>query len=181
MLLPHVYLSSATSIDAAFLRARAIEGLLLDIDGTLKDFAALTVPLPVVHWLKQLDRSGIRMCLFSNGRTARIATLASQLGLPFVAEAMKPSPAGCRRGLEILQLPPRKVAVIGDQIFADILAGRLAGLQTVLVRPTSRVEPWFTRLKRPFEAPILLMLRGRLDADVRPSLLRCASTACEPR
>ena len=45
------------------------------------------------------------MCLILNGRTARIAALASQLNLPFVAEAMKPSPAGCRRGLEILNLP----------------------------------------------------------------------------
>ena len=39
MLLPHIYLSSALTIDAAFLRP-GLEGLLLDIDGTLKDFAA---------------------------------------------------------------------------------------------------------------------------------------------
>lgn len=168
MLFPHSYLSSATRIDAAYLHARRLEGLLLDIDGTLKDFTAPAVPPHVVAWLERLSDAGIRLCLFSNGRTARIEGLASQLNLPFVAEAVKPSPAGCRRGLKILDLPPQRVAVVGDQIFADILAGRLARLYTILVRPTSRVEPWFTRLKRPFEAPLLLLLRGRLDAPTLP-------------
>jgi HAD superfamily phosphatase (TIGR01668 family) len=164
MFLPHAYLSSATRLDVAYLRARGIEGLLLDIDGTLKDFSAPTVAAPVIAWLESLQASGIRLCLFSNGRTERIERLASEMRLPFVAEALKPSPAGCRRGLEILGLPAKRVAVIGDQIFADILAGRLAGLHAILVRPTSRVEPWFTRLKRPFEIPLLWLLRGRLDA-----------------
>lgn len=168
MLLPHSYLSSATHIDAAYLNSRGIEGLLLDIDGTLKDFSAPSVPQGAVAWMNHLRAQGIRLCLFSNGRTARIAGLARELDLPFVAEAMKPSPAGCRRGLKILGLAPERVAVVGDQIFADILAGRLARLHTILVRPTSRVEPWFTRLKRPFEAPLLLLLRGRLDAQVLP-------------
>jgi HAD superfamily phosphatase (TIGR01668 family) len=164
MLFPHSYLSSATRIDAAYLHARGLEGLLLDIDGTLKDFSAPALPPPVVLWLNGLVSQGIRLCLFSNGRTARIGQLAAQLNLPFVAEAMKPSPAGCRRGLAILGLPASRVAVVGDQIFADVLAGRLARLHTVLVCPTSRIEPWFTRLKRPFEAPIRLIIRGRLDA-----------------
>lgn len=168
MLLPHTYVRLATSIDAAYLRARNIEGLLLDIDGTLKDFKAPSAPAAVVEWMNGLRQQGIRICLFSNGRTARIARLAEELGVPFVAEALKPSPKGCRRGLAILELPRERVAVMGDQIFADILAGRLARLHTILVCPTSRVEPWFTRLKRPLEAPVRLLLRGRLDATLTP-------------
>ena len=39
--------------------------------------------------------------------------------------------------------------MVGDQLFADILAGRLAGLTTFLVEPIHpEEEPWFTRLKR---------------------------------
>lgn len=163
MLLPDYYLSSATLLNSAFLKSREIEGLLLDIDGTLKDFSAASVPASVVSWMRELQRDGIRLCLLSNGRKERIGRLAAELDLPYVAEAMKPMPAGCRRGLEVLGLPARKVAVVGDQIFADVMAGRLARLFTVLVRPTSRVEPWFTRLKRPFEAPIRVLIRRRLD------------------
>jgi HAD superfamily phosphatase (TIGR01668 family) len=169
MILPHAYISSALMLDAATLKQRGIEGLLLDIDGTLKDFSAPSVPPASVAWLQQLRDAGLRLCLYSNGRTARISAIAAELDLPYVAEAMKPWPQGCRRGLAALGLPAERVAVVGDQIFADILAGRLARLYTVLVRPTSRVEPWFTRLKRPFEAPILLLLRRRLDHFVTPS------------
>jgi HAD superfamily phosphatase (TIGR01668 family) len=164
MLLPHYYISSATLLNSAFLKSREIEGLLLDIDGTLKDFGAATVSASVVAWMRELQGDGIRLCLLSNGRKERIGRLAGELDLPFVAEAMKPMPTGCRRGLEVLGLPAKKVAVVGDQIFADVMAGRLARLFTVLVRPTSRVEPWFTRLKRPFEAPIRVLIRRRLDA-----------------
>jgi HAD superfamily phosphatase (TIGR01668 family) len=169
MILPHAYVSSALMLDAASLKERGIEGLLLDIDGTLKDFAAPSVPPVMVAWLEQLREAGLRLCLYSNGRKARIAGIAAELGLPYVAEAMKPWPHGCRRGLAELGLPAERVAVVGDQIFADILAGRLARLYTVLVCPTSRVEPWFTRLKRPFEAPILFLLRRRLDHFITPS------------
>jgi HAD superfamily phosphatase (TIGR01668 family) len=165
MLLPHSYVSSATRLSADYFSARGIRGLLLDIDGTLKDFEATLVPSPVLSWLEQLASDGLHLCLFSNGRAARIERLAAQLNLPFVAEAMKPWPRGCRRGLRLLGLRPDQVAVIGDQIFADVLAGRLAGLHTILVRPTSRTEPWFTRVKRPFEVPIRLLLRRRLDMD----------------
>jgi len=45
--------------------------------------------------------------------------------------------------------------MVGDQLFSDILAGRLAGLFTILVRPTSAEEPWFTRIKRPVERRVL--------------------------
>ena len=46
--------------------------------------------------------------------------------------------------------------MVGDQVFADILAGRLAGLKTILVDPIHpEEEPWFTRLKRPPERWVL--------------------------
>ena len=42
--------------------------------------------------------------------------------------------------------------MVGDQVFADVLAGRLAGIKCILVRPIHpEEEPWFTRIKRPPE------------------------------
>jgi HAD superfamily phosphatase (TIGR01668 family) len=95
------------------------------------------------------------LCLFSNGRSARVGRLAEGLGIPFVAKAFKPLPFRCRTGAAKLELPLDRIAVVGDQLFADVLAGRLAGVYTILVTPTSAVEPWFTRLKRPFERQLL--------------------------
>src|SRR5207249_8187452 len=122
----------------------------LDLDGTLKDYRADEVPAAVAAWVHALRAEGLRLCLLSNGKQQRIEQIARRLDLPFVAKAFKPFPFGCRRALRLLGVNPTRAAVIGDQVFADVLAGHLAGLRTILVPPThGAAEPWFTRLKRP--------------------------------
>jgi predicted HAD superfamily phosphohydrolase YqeG len=55
-----------------------------------------------------------------------------------------------------MAFPPASTALVGDQVFADVLAGRLAGLKTILVEPIHpEEEPWYTRLKRPPERWVL--------------------------
>jgi HAD superfamily phosphatase (TIGR01668 family) len=152
---PNLHLASVLDVNTALLGRLGLEGLLLDVDCTLKDHGAPDFPGPVKAWAKRLQVDGIRLCLLSNGKPRRIGGLARQLDVPFVAAALKPLPWGCLRGLEQLGLPRHRVAVVGDQLFADVLAGRLAGLFTILLRPTSPVEPWFTRLKRPVERRVL--------------------------
>ena len=62
---------------------------------------------------------------------------------------MKPLPLGCRRAIREMGFEASRTAMVGDQLFADIVAGRLAGLTTILVDPIHpEEEPWFTRLKR---------------------------------
>ena len=152
---PHLQLDSVLDLDLAQLRQLGLRGLLLDVDCTLKDHGATEFSTAVHAWVKMLQADGIRLCLLSNGKPRRIGELARQLDLPFVAQAFKPLPRGCVRALQMLELQPQQTAMVGDQLFADVLAGRLAGLFTILVRPTSPREPWFTRLKRPVERRVL--------------------------
>jgi HAD superfamily phosphatase (TIGR01668 family) len=158
LLTPHLQLASVLDIDAVRLRSLDREGLLLDVDCTLKDHGALGFSEPVQAWVKAIRAEGIRLCLLSNGKPRRIGALARQLDLPFVPLAFKPLPLGCLRALRILGLSNHHTAIVGDQLLADILAGRLAGLFTILVRPTSLYEPWFTRVKRPLESYLLRRL-----------------------
>jgi uncharacterized protein len=152
---PHLRLEHVRELTAGHLRERQLEGLLLDLDCTLKDHHAMEIGGPVVSWMRGLLGDGIRLCLFSNGRPSRVGRFAEGMGIPYVAQAFKPLPFRCRAGAAKLGLSLSRVAVVGDQVFADVLAGRLAGAFTILVRPTSPVEPWFTRLKRPFERQVL--------------------------
>lgn len=158
---PHLYLASVLELDAALLRSRGVEGLLLDLDGTLKEYRAQFIPVEVAAWVERLQSADLRLCLLSNGKTPRIERFARALGVPFVAQAFKPLTLGCRRALKKLELPRSQVAIVGDQVFADVLAGRLAGLFTILVPPLHPDEPWFTRLKRPLERQVLRWLRIR--------------------
>ncbi len=136
-----------------------LDTLLLDIDCTLKNYGADGFTAPVLQWLHRLRSAGIRLCLVSNGRARRVRRLAESLELPIVCEALKPFPHGCRRAIRRLGSDPRRTAIVGDQLFADVLAGRLAGLTCILVRPIQpEEEPWFTRLKRPLERVLLARL-----------------------
>jgi HAD superfamily phosphatase (TIGR01668 family) len=150
-----------------------IDAVLLDVDCTLKSYRAAEVSPEVKAWLDELQASGIGICLVSNGRGKRIGRLAGALGLPFVSKAMKPLPCGCRRAVRQEAFDARRTAMIGDQIFADISAGRLAGLTSILVRPIRpEEEPWFTQLKRPLERFLLRRLdaaKDRQNNDVKVS------------
>jgi uncharacterized protein len=160
LIAPHLSLDSVLDLTPDRLRDLRLRGLLLDLDCTLKDYHAERVPDAVLAWLADLRTAGVRLCLLSNGKPARIERFGRELGIPYIAKAFKPLPLGCYRGLRKLAVPPARAAVVGDQLFADVLAGRLAGLFTVLVRPTSPAEPWFTRLKRPLERRVLRWLNS---------------------
>ena len=46
---------------------------------------------------------------------------------------------------------PGETVMIGDQVFTDVCAGSLAGVRTILVRPQSRRDLWYTHVFRVFE------------------------------
>jgi HAD superfamily phosphatase (TIGR01668 family) len=137
------------------IRSLRLDGLLLDMDCTLKDYHDRHCNAEVLQWIRTVSDSGIQLCILSNAKPERLQPLIEVLGIPFVAKAFKPLPFGCKAGLQKLRLPARQTAMVGDQLFSDVLAGRLAGLYTILVRPTSAEEPWFTRIKRPMERRVL--------------------------
>ncbi len=152
---PHLRFSGVCRISHTHLTSRNLNGLLLDVDCTLKDYYSSTFPDTVTTWIHKMQEAGIKLCLFSNGKAQRIEPLAKKIGLPFIAPAMKPLPFACKSAAEILDLPVNQLAMVGDQLFADILFGRLAGLFTILVEPTTSKEPFFTSVKRPLERWLL--------------------------
>jgi HAD superfamily phosphatase (TIGR01668 family) len=65
----------------------------------------------------------------------RIGSVARQLGVSFTTAAGKPRRSALRRVLADLELPHGQVALVGDRLFTDVLAGNRLGLFTVLVKP----------------------------------------------
>ncbi len=56
---------------------------------------------------------------------------------------------------------PEQTAMIGDQMFTDVLGGNRLGLHTFMVRPMARREFLGTKLSRVAERAILKWLRAR--------------------
>lgn len=136
--------------------AMGLDALLLDADCTLKRYPCEDCSPSVRDWIDSLRQGGVRLCIVSNGYSDRISRFANTLGLPFVGRALKPLPFGCHRAMRQIGANPERTAIAGDQVFADIMAGRLAGIRTILVEPIHpEEERWFTRLKRGPERWIL--------------------------
>lgn len=160
---PDLRVESVLDLGVEQLRCLGIESLLLDVDCTLKNYCAVCLTPEVIEWLRQLRDAGFGLCLVTNGRGSRLNGLAESLSIPIVCEACKPLPFGLRKAIRQLGFDPKRTAMVGDQLFADVMAGRMAGLTTILVRPTSpNEEPWFTRMKRPFERALL----RRIDCKI---------------
>ena len=164
-LTPHYRISSVLELTPQRLSGLGLESLLLDADCTLKRYRSEECAAGVAEWLAQLRQAGFGLCLVSNGLAQRIGRFAEPLGLPFAAKALKPLPVGCRRAMRKMGFHRHSTAMVGDQLFADIVAGRLAGVTTFLVDPIHpEDEPWFTRLKR---GPERWLLRNFLTSRMK--------------
>ncbi len=153
---PTLCIETVVELTPDRLRELGLDSLLLDVDCTLKRYRETHVSENVGKWLGSLQRDGIGLCLVSNGRGPRIERFAAGLGLSFIAKACKPFPWGLKRAIREHGFERRRTAMVGDQLLADIIAGNLAGLTTVFVRPIHpEEEQWFTRIKRPPERWIL--------------------------
>ncbi|MEB3307898.1 MAG: YqeG family HAD IIIA-type phosphatase [Cyanobacteriota bacterium] len=116
--------------------SQPIRALVLDVDRTLLPRHRGGLPTSIERWL-QLARQQLPIQLLSNNPSRRrIGGVAQQLDLPFTTAAGKPGRAALRRVLCELNLPPQQVALIGDRLFTDVVAGNRLGLFTVLVKPT---------------------------------------------
>ncbi|RIH84829.1 HAD phosphatase, family IIIA [Calidithermus roseus] len=155
MLRPKAQLSSVLEITPQWLEARGIKGLLLDLDNTLVPYKFKgEPPEELIAWVKSLEAAGIRVFLVSNARRKRLKAWSAKLGVEGIGLAGKPW-FGIRKGLKQLGLPPSQVAMVGDQVFTDVLGGNLAGAYTILVTPISQNELDYTRLVRRLERLIL--------------------------
>lgn len=145
---------SIHAVDYRALWERGLRALIFDLDNTLALWRAGPPDDGVVRLLRELKGQGFRVAVLSNGRLSRrpeVLAFFEGIGVPVIWPARKPLPTGFKRALRELAAGPGETAMIGDQLFTDVLGGNLAGLYTILVRPLSPHESRFTKLNRLLE------------------------------
>lgn len=148
---PDIMLHDVTRIDKALLRANGIQGLILDVDNTLADHGSQILRPSVQIWLCQMQDAGIKLIIASNNTRQRVEPFAYKLGLDFVSFSCKPSTLGLSRAQRKLGLPAERIAIVGDQIYTDIVGGNLKGMYTILVTPFLVENQPFLKFKRSLE------------------------------
>jgi hypothetical protein len=151
---PDAHVESVEQISAAWLKGWGVRGLVLDLDNTLVPWNTADVPGAVGAWVRSLTEAGIASCVLTNNYTRRATEVAELLKIPIIKAAFKPSPAAFRGALRVMTLPADQVAVVGDQLFTDVLGGKLVGMRAILVEPLSAREFFTTKFVRWLERPV---------------------------
>lgn len=152
---------SVCDVTPSLLRAHGVAGVLVDVDDTLLASTSDTPLAQVDAWLAELLHAGFPVVLLSNGERGRVERLARRLGIPGLHLSGKPFGHAFRRALRLLGTSPAQTAMVGDQLFTDVLGANLAGLVSVLVRPLSPGKLPHTRAARLLERMVLGGERGR--------------------
>lgn len=150
------YVSTVDLIDIDALRAEGVRCLLLDRDNTLVPRSTKMPPPEVSAWLQRARDAGIATCMVSNNfHTREVCASAEELGCEVVHHAMKPLPIAVNIALQNMGVPREQAVLVGDQLFTDMAAGNLAGVRTILVRPQSQEDLWYTNIFRIAESALL--------------------------
>ncbi|MBT9136533.1 MAG: Phosphoglycolate phosphatase [Firmicutes bacterium] len=155
LLLPKLYVESIFCLDLEKLKALGIDTIITDLDNTLVPWVEHEANPTLLAWLKELRARGFKVCLVSNALEQRIAHFRQVLGIPGLSKANKPSRRAFLQALDLLGSRPEQAAMIGDQVFTDVLGGNRLGLYTILVVPLCRREFLGTRVLRLVERVIL--------------------------
>ncbi len=148
---PDLVVRSVSEIPLDRMEQAGIRGFLFDLDNTLMAHYGQVVEPEVLEWLAAARARGFKLAMVTNASRRRAMPVAADLDMPCIYRARKPLRRGVRAGIEALGLRPEEVAMVGDQLFTDVWAGRRAGTYTIWVRPEHPEEPLTTSFKRPLE------------------------------
>ncbi len=152
---PDQHLNDIFELDAKYLQSLGIKGIISDMDNTIVPWNNRNLNPRLVEWFAMLKKMGFKLFIISNNSKDSGGQLAFELGIPAIFYAVKPRRRAFRKALEHMQLSSKEVAVIGDQIFTDVLGGNRLGLHTILVTPISEKEFIWTKLMRLLERIVL--------------------------
>jgi hypothetical protein len=126
---PVIYLS------ADILKQHYLRGLILDVDETLVPLRSREASEELIAWIHEIRQVANIWLVSNNLSQSRIGSIADSLDLPYILGARKPSRKRLREAAEGMQLPVQEIAMVGDRIFTDVLAGNRLQMFTILVEP----------------------------------------------
>ena len=126
---------SVLGITPELLVKKGLKGLILDVDETIVPVGRKLLALEVQDWAKEIQTQVPLSLVSNNVGYERIKAIAQGMNVPFIASAGKPSRRKLRKAAVEMGLPFEQIAMVGDRLFTDVLAGNRLGLFTILVQP----------------------------------------------
>lgn len=150
--LPDHNFTALTDITPADIRAMGAKAVAIDLDNTALLDSSYHMPESTKDWVAQMKEAGIPVAIVSNTFIHRGIYLSHRLGnIPFVAPAFKPFPLCLVIAAKWMKVKPGEVAMIGDQLFTDILTANRIDAVSVKVEPIEKEKLFashFVKIRR---------------------------------
>lgn len=157
--LPDILLSSLTDITPELLRQYGARYLLMDFDNTIVPYTTNMPTKAMTEWISRMQASEIRLCVVSNSKKPRVRLFCQQYGLDCITHARKPFQRGIREAKKKYGFLPREAALVGDQIYTDVLGANCGGLTSILIPAIHNHTIWL-KLRHVAELPFIWIGRA---------------------
>ncbi|EFO67662.1 HAD phosphatase, family IIIA [Lactobacillus iners LactinV 09V1-c] len=164
---PTYTIDSIYNLDINALKNMGIKAIFSDLDNTLLAWNNFETDDALQKLERRLADADIKLIVISNNSSERISKVLDVYRIEFAARARKPLPIGINKAIAKYNLNKSDVLMVGDQLLTDIVAGNLAGVRTVLVKPLVETDKWNTRINRCVEKFIFLFLDLLIQLSLR--------------
>lgn len=155
-LIPKMLCPALTDLTVERLHRAGVTFLMLDFDNTIVPYTN-DVPTPEMEaWLQAMQASDIGLCVVSNSHKTRVVKFCETRGIPCITHSKKPFSKGIFQCRDKFSLDLSHAALVGDQIYTDVLGANCAGAVSILVRPIHLHNIWL-RLRHVAELPFIFI------------------------
>lgn len=151
ILKPDFHYRTINDISIDKIKLANIKYLLIDIDNTLVSWDTKLPTAEVIVFLNNLQKNDLKVCLLSNNNKERVESFAKILSIPYIYKAKKPLKFNFRNAIKLIDGKKEETAIIGDQVFTDILGSKNIGIRSILVDPIGQKEFLWTMFVRKIE------------------------------
>lgn len=159
-LLPKVIAGKITCITPEYLTQCGIRLLMMDFDNTIVPYTTDVPEDEVLSWLKGMKTSDVQLCVVSNSKKKRVRIFCEKYGIDCITHAKKPFSKGIRQCMDKYKMEPAACALVGDQIYTDVLGANGCGVFSILVKAIHNHTFWL-KARHVLEMPFIFLAGSR--------------------
>ena len=154
LFLPDIYKKNVFSIDYKLLKNKGIKCLIFDLDNTIGIIDEEKCSDDIVQLISVLKKD-FNIVISSNNTKKRLKPFIEQLKVEGISWSFKPLPKVFFITLKKYNVKREEICIIGDQLFTDVLAGRLYKVLTILVDSLNKKDLKITKISRLLESIVI--------------------------
>ena len=156
---PNIKLDKITDISVEILNKYNIDSLILDVDNTMSTHHGQILTDGLTDWIDMMHKNSIGLIVLSNSKVQRVKPFAEKINLPYISLGLKPLPFGYIKALKRANSKRKNTAIVGDQIFTDVLGGSIVGVKKILLTPIKPEDGLSFKIRRKIEKFLFKLYR----------------------